>query len=136
VQSAAPSWTGARLGAAGIAWTPRMSPDGRSLAFLVFVDGLSQVAVMNPESGNWTVLTKDRTRGYVSRVAWSRDGARIYYDRFTDVPLGVYSVPAIGGDERLLLNDANGAEPLADGSLIVSKMSVLPRRRARPDCRR
>ena len=117
-------WTATLLGGANVAWTPRVSPDGKSIAFLGFVDGLTQVAVMNPDSGNWTVLTKDRTRGYVSRISWSRDGTRIYYNRYTDVPVGVYSVPALGGEERLLLDNANGAEPLSDGTLLVAKINA------------
>ncbi len=122
-QTAPPAWKGTLLSGPTVAWVPRISPDGKTLAFLAFVDGLTQVGVMNPESGNWTVLTKDRSRGYVSRISWSRDGGRVYYNRFTDVPLGIYSVPALGGEERLILENANGAEPLADGSLLVAKIN-------------
>ena len=117
------TWTGTLLSGPNVAWVPRISPDGRTLAFLAFVDGLTQVGVMNPQSGNWSVLTRDRSRGYVSRISWSRDGSRIYYNRYTDVPLGIYSVPALGGEERLILENANGAEPLADGSLLVAKIN-------------
>ena len=44
---------------------PRLSPDGHLLAFEAMVDGLTQIAVMKPESGNWSVLTRDRSRGPV-----------------------------------------------------------------------
>ena len=42
---------------------PAASPDGHLLAFEAIVDGLSQMAVMKPESGNWSVLTHDRDHG-------------------------------------------------------------------------
>jgi len=70
------------------------------------VDGTTQVAVMKPESGNWSVLTRDRSRGPVLNHSWSADGALIYYDRYTDVPQAIFSVPVLGGDERLVLENA------------------------------
>ena len=119
---AAASWTGNLVGGSNIALTPRISPDGKSLAFLALVEGVSQVGVLNPNSGNWTMLTKDRTRGYVGTLSWSLDGTRIYFTRMQGTPLGVYSVPALGGDERLVVENAKGGEPLTDGSLIVSRV--------------
>ena len=109
---AAASWTGNLVGGSNVALTPRISPDGKSLAFLALVEGVSQVGVLNPNSGNWTMLTKDRTRGYVGTLSWSLDGTRIYFTRMQGTPLGVYSVPALGGDERLVVENAKGGEPL------------------------
>ena len=116
------SWTGNLVGGSNVALTPRISPDGKSLAFLALVDGISQVGVVNPKSGNWTLLTKDRTRGYVGTFSWSLDGTRIYYTRMQGIPRGVFSVPALGGDERLVVENAKGGEPLPDGSLVVSRV--------------
>lgn len=53
------AWTGTFLGGPSNALGPRISPDGKTLAFQAMVDGLLQVAVMKPESGNWTVLTRE-----------------------------------------------------------------------------
>ena len=39
----------------------------------------------------------------------------------TDVPLGISSVPAIGGEERLVVEGAQSPDPLPDGSLLVVK---------------
>ena len=50
------------------------------------------------------------------------DGSRLFFDRVTDVPLGVFSIPALGGDERLVLEGVQGPEPLPDGSLLVVKL--------------
>jgi hypothetical protein len=120
----AEQWNGSRLGGPAIVLNPRVSPDGQLLAFATVVDGLTQVAVMKPGSGNWTVLTRDRTQGLVFSVSWSPDSSRIYYDRTLDGPRGVYSVPALGGVERLVYEQASGAEPLPDGSLILLRINA------------
>jgi hypothetical protein len=52
-----------------IASHARISPDGRLLAFRAIIDGLSQVAVIKPDTSSWTALTHDRTNGAVSLVA-------------------------------------------------------------------
>ena len=119
----APTWTGSLvMGGSTRVLAPRGSPDGRRIAFLTIVGGLAQVAVMDPGSGDWTVLTKRRDAGSVHRVEWSADGSRLFFDRITDVPRGVFSIPALGGDERLVLEGVQGPEPLPDGSLLVVKL--------------
>ncbi len=119
----APSWTGSLvMGGSTRVLAPRGSPDGRRIAFLTVVGGLAQVAVMDPSSGDWTVLTRRSDAGSVHRVEWSRDGSRLLFDRVTDVPRGVFSIPSLGGDERLVLEGVQGPEPLPDGSLLVVKL--------------
>ena len=120
----APHWSGEWLGGSSVAMQPRISPDGRTLAFQAMVDSLTQVAVMKPESGNWQVLTRDRTRGFVREIAWSPDGAKLYFNRFQDGPRGIYSVPVFGGDERLVLEDAGVADVLPDGSLLAVRLNA------------
>src|SRR5262249_17808690 len=102
---------------------PRLSPDQRLLAFVAFVDGTEQLGVINPESGDWTILTHDQSRGYLSNVAWAPDGSRIYYGRIDGGPRGIFSVPALGGAERLVPDDASTPETLPDGSLLVSRLN-------------
>ena len=48
----------------------------------------------------------------------------IYYDRYTDVPQGIFSVPILGGDERLVLENAFSPEPLPDGSLLIVRLNA------------
>src|SRR5262249_3274313 len=43
----------------------------------------------------------------------------IYYGRVDDVPRGIFAVPALGGEERLVLEDAQSPEALPDGSLLA-----------------
>ena len=118
------TWTGEQLGGSTVAFGPRISPDGQTLAFLALVDGQTQVAVMKPDSGNWTVLTRDRSRGLIVDIAWSRDGTKIYFDRYFDAPGGVFSVPVLGGDERLVLEHAGMPQVLPDGSLLVNRIDA------------
>jgi hypothetical protein len=120
-------WSGVLLEGPQIALNPRLSPDGNLLAFKAFENAQTQVAVMKPESGNWSILTHHRDRGAVDQVSWSPDGSIIYYDRTTDVPHGIYSVPVLGGEEHLVLEDANSPEALPDGSLLVTRLRSVDR---------
>ncbi|HEV2424846.1 MAG TPA: protein kinase [Terriglobia bacterium] len=121
---AQPSWTGVKLGGPTRASGPRLSPDGRLLAFdAADPDGVMQLWVMQPESGNYIMLTHNRERGYVANYSWSPDGSRIYYDRWYDQPKGIFSVPALGGAEQLLLEDAMTPEALPDGSLLTLRFN-------------
>jgi predicted Ser/Thr protein kinase len=122
--TAPPVWTGMLLGGPDTAWMPRISPDGHTLAFAALVAGQSQVAVMKPEAGNWKVLTHARDRGMVTAITWAADGNKIYYDRALDTPRGVYSVPVLGGEEQLVLEDAMYPEALPDGSLIAARLNA------------
>jgi hypothetical protein len=79
--------------------------------------------VIHPDTGDWAILTHDRSHGYPSNVAWSPDSTRIYYGRIDGSPRGVFSVPALGGSERLVLDDAASPEVLPDGSLLVARIS-------------
>ncbi|HKD20118.1 MAG TPA: protein kinase [Thermoanaerobaculia bacterium] len=117
-----PIWKGNLLvGPTTSVLSPRSSPDGQTLAFLTLVGGRAQVAVMKPSSGDWTVLTRRADAGSVSKVCWSRDGDKLFFDRVSDVPRGIFSVPPLGGEERTVLEDAQGPEALPDGSLLVVK---------------
>jgi eukaryotic-like serine/threonine-protein kinase len=87
------------------------------------VDGTTQVGVMDPESGNWNVLTSRRDRGIVEYLCWSPDGSTIYFSRTLDVPTGVFSVPFLGGEERLVIENAAHPAALPDGSLLVARPS-------------
>jgi hypothetical protein len=117
-------WSGSVLSGPETAFDPRISPDGRLLAFQAMDHGQTQVAVMTPESGNWSVLTHNLALGGPTEIAWARDGASIYYDRVADVPRGIFSVPVLGGEEKLVLDDAMAPEVLADGSLLVYRLNA------------
>ena len=117
------NWIGELLGGPEIAYRPRPSPDGHLVAFYAVDNGYTQVGVMKPETGNWSMLTHSRQHGIVTNVAWAPDGASIYYDRLAGVPQGIYSVPVLGGDERLVFPQAFRPEALPDGSLLAVRMN-------------
>jgi Tol biopolymer transport system component len=74
-------WTGTLLGGPTIASHPRISPDGHWLLFRAIVNEQSQLAVMKPDAGSWTLLTNDEKLGSMQFAAWARDGSKIYFDR-------------------------------------------------------
>jgi serine/threonine protein kinase len=121
--SPAPEWKGTLLGGSEIAWGPRISPDGTWLAFQTMVDGQSQVAVMKPGSSDYQILTDKSNPGLVMEICWAPDGNRIYYDRFCEVPLGIYSVPVTGGQEIPTYPSAIYPHILPDGSLLATHIN-------------
>jgi hypothetical protein len=118
-----PRWSGEiLLGGSLRVFSPTISPDGETLAFLTTIHGLTQVAVMKPGSGDWVVLSKREDLGAIERLDWSPDGTRIFFDRATDRVHAIYSIPVLGGEERLVVEDAQGPESLPDGNLLVLKV--------------
>ena len=128
-RSDVPEWTGTQLGGPGIAMRPTVSPDGQLLAFSAMIDGQTQLAVMQPGSGSWTVLTHDRNAGMQAQMSWAPDGSRIYFDRVWGRPRGVYSISPLGGEPRMLLDSAQCPHALPDGSLIVVQIDESARYR-------
>jgi Tol biopolymer transport system component len=86
--------------------------------------GITQVAAMKPDTGDWTILTHNRDAGSAVELNWSADGNRIYFDRQPDIPVGVFSVPALGGEEQRVLENSEQPEPLPDGTLLVVRLSA------------
>jgi Tol biopolymer transport system component/predicted Ser/Thr protein kinase len=123
-QPAQETWSGEPLGGPSVVMGPRVSPDGHTIAFQAMVEGQTQVAVIKPETGNWTVLTHQKNAGQIVEIAWSRDGSKLYFDRLTDTPAGVYSVSTLGGEPRLVLESAGNPQVFSDGSLMVARVNA------------
>ncbi|MEO7477261.1 MAG: protein kinase, partial [Gemmatimonadales bacterium] len=123
------SYVGELLGGPRVGLYPRLSPDGKAVAFGALEGRQSQVAVLNAGSGDWKILTHDTTRGTAQAFAWTPDGNRIYYERFSEVSRGVYSISPLGGDDRLVLPDAGSPTPLPDGSLLLWRYARGERQR-------
>ena len=127
--SATPAWAGVRLGGPVVAFGPRVSPDGQILALLTLVNRQTQVPILKPDGGSWrgeswNVLTHDAGNGSVTNLSWARDGSRLFFDRFWERPSGVYSIPPLGGEPTLLLEDGWAPQALPDGSLVVLKRTA------------
>jgi len=116
-------WTGTVLGGPTIAYAPDPSPDGSKVAFQAVVNGQSQLALMDPKSGDWTLLTHDRDAGSVMHLSWSKDSTRIFFDRIGAVNR-VFSIPAVGGEPRLILENASGPEVLPNGDMIIGRVNA------------
>jgi serine/threonine protein kinase len=68
----AAEWSGGILGGPEMALDPRLSPDGSLLAFQAVDRSLTQVAVMKPETGNWSWKTPGlRNHSPTVRCCWS-----------------------------------------------------------------
>jgi hypothetical protein len=116
-------WSGVHLGGAAVSFNPRISPDGHLLAFIAMVNGVSELGLMEPGSASWTLLTHGGRDGYVQNLSWSRDGSRLYFDRYWGQPTGVYTIPPLGGTPVLLLDKAFEPQALPDGSLLVARVT-------------
>ena len=119
-----PEWTGdLLLSGPGGPHEPALSPDGRWLAFLLFVDRQTQVALMDLGSGEQRLLTRDRTQGPAEQLCWALDGTRLYFTRVGFSGTGdVWSVSSNGGREQKVLDRANNPQPLPDGSLLAGRL--------------
>jgi serine/threonine protein kinase len=116
------SWSATLMGSGLYAASARVSPDGKLIAFLSFVDGLPQLGVMTVDGGSWNIRTSDRAHGTITTAAWARDGSRIYFDRSWGQPGGVYSITPLGDEPpRLVVDGAFGPDTLPDGTLTVVK---------------
>jgi Tol biopolymer transport system component len=102
------------------AFRPVISPDGRRLAFssdrdhpphgpAVARQRGGDLYLMELESGALRRLTRTEPGGWSGSPTWSADGATIYFYRaegpFGNRRFGLWSVPAAGGEPRLLFAD-------------------------------
>ena len=77
--------------------SPKLSPDGRTVAFSSPVDGYDQMFVMLTSGGEPLQLTKDEGNKIVD--SFSPDGTEIFYQRSTGTD-EVWVVPTLGGTAR------------------------------------
>ena len=89
--------------AAGMAQDPTLSPDGKAIAYVWDGSGNRRpdVYVILTGAEKPLRLTYSRT-GLVGHPAWSPDGREIAFIRCEGSKGGVFIVPALGGDERML----------------------------------
>jgi len=78
--------------------SPRLSPDGKRLAYLAPQDGVLNVWVQTVGKEDGKLLTADKVRG-IRQYFWAEDGQHIVYlqDAGGDENWHAYSIPAAGG---------------------------------------
>jgi Tol biopolymer transport system component/DNA-binding winged helix-turn-helix (wHTH) protein len=94
----------------GQAVTPTFSPDGSQIAFAWNGDrGANQQFDLYVKTiGSDRILRVTNTPSTWMTAAWSPDGTSIAFVRTTEGVTGIFVVPALGGSERRIVNDAVG----------------------------
>ncbi len=79
--------------------SPRLSPDGRTLAYIAPREGVLNLFVRTVGGADDRAVTNDRGRG-IREYAWAEDSAHLLYiqDRDGDENWHLYRAPAAGGE--------------------------------------
>lgn len=89
------------------------SPDGKNIAFLQGEGSSQRLMVQPSDGGGATEVVKQVKANF---IAWSSDGARIYFDG----KCGIYSVSRAGGQPELVLAGTYAAfNPSPDGKALA-----------------
>ena len=104
-----------RLTRDGRSTSPALSPDGKLLAYSSSRAG-NNFDIYVQQSGSSSIrLTDDPA--FDGDPAFSADGSKIYFSSSRS-PRGIYEVPALGGDARLVIPDATRPKPSPKGTHI------------------
>ncbi len=98
-------------------------PDGKTIVLMTLSDGQSQLALMRPETGDWTLLTHPSSRERPSRQVGRATAMRIFIFQRMNVASTVRSIPSIGGPERAVMDRATYPEPLPDGTILAARFN-------------
>ena len=109
----------------GIAESPSISPDGKSVAFTASVDGKRQVFVQLIAGGASLEVTRDTVDHECPR--WSPDSASIFY--FSPAVTGaaqgsIWQIPVLGGVPHRVVNSVGCTDPNStDGRLALFRLA-------------
>ena len=85
-------------------YNPKISPDGRQIAYLSNRDGNQEAYVMSLDGSKQTRLTKNRILD--GDPAWSPDGSKVFFT--SQNVFGIYDIYKVNKDgsstERILIN--------------------------------
>jgi Tol biopolymer transport system component len=101
----------------GFEAAPAWSPDGRSLAYIGEVDGISQIFVRSLDRPGADQITRERVDCRLP--FWSADGSRVYYIRQAGYTDGLFSVSAVGGTPDLIRENVESVSLSPDGRTLA-----------------
>jgi Tol biopolymer transport system component len=107
----------------GVEEAPALSPDGRQLAFTSTVKGRRQIFVRLLAGGPPVQITSDLVDHEFPR--WSPDAnALVYFSpaRSGEAQGGIWSIPALGGSPRRLMDSLGGADVHMSGRLACFRL--------------
>ena len=109
-----------RLTRNGRSFTPALSPDGKLIAFSsASGDGNRDIYVQQADGSPPIRVTNDPAYDYLP--TFSADGTRIYFSSFRE-PSGIYEVPSLGGEAKLVIAGGDAPKPSPDGKRIAYQM--------------
>lgn len=107
----------------GLEEFPSISPDGRSVAFTAIVNRRRQLFVRLLAGGIPVQITTDNADHQLPR--WSHDGNSLFYfspGRPGEPGGEIWSVPALGGSPRRVIESMGGADVSRDGRLTCFRL--------------
>ena len=117
-QHSGPAKTGerslTRLTTNGTSFDPAISRDGKMIAYAAAVGGFNKDIWVRQVAGGKAIQITHEKEGAVA-PAFSPDGSQIAYESHG----GIYEMPALGGDARLITGDGFSPSYAPDGSTVL-----------------
>jgi eukaryotic-like serine/threonine-protein kinase len=103
-----------RLTTNGTSFNPAISHDGKMIAYAAAVGGFNKDIWVQQVAGGKAIQITHEKEGAVN-PAFSPDGSQIAYGSHG----GIYEMPALGGDARLIISDGFSPSYTPDGSNVL-----------------
>jgi hypothetical protein len=100
---------GSNLSLLTTGYEPALSPDGTKIAFIRYIEGSSDVFLMNSDGSNVTRLTENSTQD--SLPVWAPDNSKIIFISYGNGITGISSVNPDGTGEILLTDTTYNISP-------------------------